>query len=249
MNQDLYQTIFRRKSIRKYDMAPLDDKVLRETEDFIGGLTPLFPGIKTRLTVVPAAEIKNMFAVKAPHYLLIFSEKQPKALINAGYLGQTMDLYFSSRGLGSCWLGMAKPEQALLPRDGLEFIIMLAFGNPAEPLRRSDAAGFRRKSLDEISSVPDAAQLLEPVRLAPSAVNRQPWFFYGSADDIGIGRVRLNPLTARVYDRLNQIDLGIALCHFLLSAGHLGREVRLGEAKEPAPKGILPVLSAALSKQ
>lgn len=43
---------------------------------------------------------------------------------------------------------------------------------------------FKRKSMEQITDRPDAK--LEPARLAPSAVNSQPWFFAHEGDTIHV---------------------------------------------------------------
>ncbi len=43
--------------------------------------------------------------------MIISSENTEGYLMNIGFIFQQMDLYLSSIGLGSCWLGMAKPTE------------------------------------------------------------------------------------------------------------------------------------------
>ncbi len=114
---------------------------------------------------------------------------------------------------------------------------MLAFGNTTEPIHRADTSEFKRNSLSAISSVAGADELLEPVRLAPSASNSQPWFFSGDADAITVSRKKLNLLRAQLYGKMNQIDIGIALFHLWLSADNLGKEVSYDFTKAVAPNG------------
>jgi len=249
-DRGLYNAMFQRKSIRKYDMQPLDAGVLAGIKNYIGQLKPLLEDIKIEFTFAKDGEVKNLQPVKAPHYVMISSEKKDDHLYNAGFMGQQINLYLTAHGLGSCWLGMAKPQAAVKAQSDLDFIIMLAFGKPAEPLYRTEVSQFKRKPMSEISFIQGGDELLEPVRLAPSAVNRQPWCFYGTTAEIHIGRAKLNPITSQVYDRLNQIDIGIALCHLAISAEHMGKSVRFsknsGQTIE-APKGYRYVITANIS--
>ena len=67
---------------------------------------------------------------------------------------------------------MTKPAEKL--KDELPFVISLAFGKAAgSPYR--ELSEYKRKSLSNISSGSD--KRLEAVRLAPSAMNNQNWFF------------------------------------------------------------------------
>ncbi|MGZ4924672.1 MAG: nitroreductase family protein, partial [Halobacteriota archaeon] len=45
-NEDLFPIIFQRKSIRKYDLNPLDEATLKEIRDQLQTLTPLHQEIK-----------------------------------------------------------------------------------------------------------------------------------------------------------------------------------------------------------
>src|SRR5690606_38406218 len=100
-------------------------------------------------------------------------------LTNAGYILQQLDLYLSANGLGSCWLGIAKPTKDESFFSGLKFVITLAFGKPAEKLHRNEIGEFNRLPLDKIRDAVGMDNLLEPARLAPSANNSQRWYFTG----------------------------------------------------------------------
>jgi nitroreductase len=160
--------------------------------------------------------------------------------MNAGFIMQQIDLYLSAKNLASCWLGLAKPvKQEQDNKNGLEFVIMLAFGNSTESIHRKETSEFNRKSLSDISNVfgIDSDELLEPVRLAPSASNSQPWFFSGTIGQIFVSREKLNFLRAPLYGRMNQVDIGIALCHMWLSLKHQGKCCAFDFNPDAAPAG------------
>ena len=92
-------------------------------------------------------------------------------------------LFFSHRA-GSCWLGIPQPTKDAADSSNLEFIILMAFGNPKETLYRTSTAEFKRKPLTETTNIMGADELLEPTRLAPSAVNNQNWYFTGNTTAI-----------------------------------------------------------------
>ena len=200
------EIIRKRKSIRKYDLTVLDDAVLETVRSQIENVKPLFTDIKFSIEI--ANKTRGPFGIKAPHYLIFTSEEKEGALENIGFVGQQMDLFFSASGLGSCWLGGSKPEEARTP--ALPFVICMAFGKPAEPLHR-EPADFNRKSLAEISEGTDGR--LEAARLAPSAVNAQNWYFIAENGKIHCYRIKAAPLLGFIYNRLHCIDMGIALCH------------------------------------
>ena len=200
------EIIQKRKSVRKYDATPLDAATLGKVQEQIASVTPLQPDI--RFSVDIANNTKGAFSVKAPHYLIFGSEEKEGSYENIGFIGQQLDLFFSESGIGSCWLGAAKPGERVA--SALPFVICMSFGKPAEPLHRA-VSEFKRKALAEISEGAD--ERLEAARLAPSAMNAQNWYFVAGNGKIHCYRKKSNPLLGFIYDKLHCIDMGIALYH------------------------------------
>ena len=216
------EIIRKRKSIRKFDMTQLDTGALEHLQVQIAQIRPLYPDIRYSIDIV--SKTKGMFGIKAPHYLVFGSEDKDGAYENIGFIGQQMDLYLSESGIGSCWLGLAKPMGKDV--NGLPFVISMAFGKPAGVLYR-DISAFRRKSLPEISEGTDAR--VEAARLAPSGMNKQGWYFVADNGKIHCYRKKLHPLGRR----LGCIDMGIAICHIAVesSAFCFVKEANIAEKK------------------
>ena len=89
--------------------------------------------------------------------------------------------------------------------EGMKFVIMLAFGHPKGDQLRHDRKSFRRKPMEQITDKSDPR--LEPARLAPSAVNSQPWYFTHEGDTIHIYCSRKG----------SRLDAGIALAHLYVA--------------------------------
>lgn len=246
-NSDFYNTIYKRKSIRKYRMEPLESSKLNELRKFIEGITPLYEDIKTETVILPEKEIRLMLPIKSPHYIAVYSETKDGYLPNAGFMLQQVELYLSANGIGACWLGMGLPQKESSSRNGLEFVITLAFGYAEEPLYRQKTAEFKRKSLSEISDVKGAEDLLEAARLAPSASNTQPWYFSGSADCIIISRKLPNILKEALYSKFNRIDIGIAMCHLWIAARQQGKAIEFTRDNYAVPKGNEYIATAHIS--
>jgi hypothetical protein len=242
--EKLYETIFKRKSIRKYESSPLDQATMEMVRSEIASLRPMVPGIRTEIRVLGADVVKGMFMAGAPHYLAIYSEEKEGFSANAGFMLQQMDLFFSANGLGSCWQGGAKPTKKVDPVEGLEFVYIIAFGKPAEPVHRKGVAEFKRKPLAEISDIKGMDEMLEPVRLAPSGVNNQSWYYRGGANRIDAYHAK-----SVMFDQMNQVNVGIGMCHLWLSAIHQKKEVVLSierPEESSTPKGYRYVVSAKM---
>ena len=213
------QIIEKRKSIRRYNPAKLDEETLGKVKEQLQKLMPLYPEIKYSVEI--ADKTKRAFGINAPHYLLFYSEEKEGAHENIGFIGQQMDLYFSENGLGSCWVGVAKPEKTKKEKTDEEkineektekgiYVICIAFGKPAETLHR-ERKDFRRKPLSKMSRGNDSR--LEAARLAPSGINAQNWFFIEEAGKIHCYCKKSSGLKKLMLGKLDLIDIGIAICH------------------------------------
>jgi len=192
--------------VRKYDPTPLDAATIDAVRSEMEMVKSLHPDIKYSIEITN--KLKGVFGVKAPHFLVFGSEEKDGSHENIGFIGQQLDLYFSANGLGSCWLGVSKPIEAM--ESGLPYVIALAFGKPAEPLHR-EVSEFKRKPLTAISEGND--QRLEAARLAPSGVNLQNWYFIADSGKIHCYLKKPNPLIGLMLGKMGRIDLGIAICH------------------------------------
>jgi len=213
------EIIRKRRSIRKYDLADLDDNMLEKVRAQFGVVKPLYPDIRYSIDIV--GKTRGLFGVKAPGYLVFGSEEKEGAYENIGFIGQQLDLFFSGSGFGSCWLGTAKPSEK--EASALPHVICMAFGDPEEPLYR-DISEFKRKTLSEICEGDD--DRLEAARLAPSGMNAQDWFFVAENGKIHCYRKKPNPVVGLVLNKMSCINMGIALCHIAEESGdfHLAKE-------------------------
>ncbi|MDR0915942.1 MAG: nitroreductase [Oscillospiraceae bacterium] len=210
---ELYDTIFTRRSVRKYDMTPLDGAALAEIRAFLDTTTQL-TGQNARFEIVGADRIKN---AAAPHYILAYCAANDSAYANVGYVLQNADLHLQSLGFGSLWLGSAKPSE-----PEADYCIMLAFGKTDVPPRR-DLRDFKRLPIGDISNADDA--IAQAARLAPSAMNSQPWFFDFSDGNVSVNYAGRGVSKLLLRKKLSKIDLGIATRHVEVALLHEGRTV------------------------
>lgn len=248
-NNELYSTIFKRKSIRKFDHAPLDDNTLKEISDHLHALKPMYDDIKTELKIVGSESVKRKLMLKAPHFIAVFSEVKDGYLTNIGFMLQQMDLSLSRNGIGSGWQATPQPKKELLEESNLEFVIFMAFGKPNQPLHRTSVSEFKRKPLTDITDITGADELLEAARIAPSASNQQLWFFTGNESLIHAYSVKPGFLGALMTKKYIPIDMGIAIYHLKVAAEHFGKKSEIlidKTAEENAPKGYEYAVSLKL---
>ncbi|RAK08169.1 putative nitroreductase [Halanaerobium saccharolyticum] len=234
--EELYQAIYKRKSIRKYKEEKLNENELGGITDFLAQTRELYPEIKYEAKIVNSEAVKSLLPIKAPHYLQFFSEAKGDYLLNAGFILQQLDLYLSAENLGSCWFGMAKPKKEIIAESDLEYVITLVFGRPAEASQRDSIEDFDRKPLAEIKQGNQHYDLLEAARLAPSATNGQPWYFITESERIHLYQLEPNFIKKFFYEKMNRIDMGIALAHLWLAAEEHGQNFEFTKLDQsPAP--------------
>lgn len=173
-----------------------------------------------------------------------------KNLEDFGYGMEAIILHATSLGLGTCWLGGNFTKSSFAKRIGAASAEIVPAVTPVgyeldssrsrDPLRkmaRSDArlpwsALFFHLDFDtplDASAAGPYATPLEMLRLAPSASNRQPWRVVRDGNNYhfylqrtpGYGRGTL-PFALLGLADLQRVDIGIAMCHFALTANELG---------------------------
>lgn len=193
----LYNTIFTRRAVRKFDLTPLESSTLSDIEKFITDIKQL-DGQNVRLKISSINDVKGG---SAPHYILAFCENNDSAYSNVGYVLEKVDLYIQSIGLGSVWLGMAKPN-----KKENDYCIMLAFGRTDVPIRNG-SQDFNRLAIDEISNSDNCIAAV--ARLAPSAVNTQPWKLHFEDGKVTVKYFGRGMMKLILKKKLNKIDMGI----------------------------------------
>ena len=200
----LNEMIYHRKSCRSFTGKPVEPEMIEKILSF--DLKPLYPGIKVRMDIVSRDKVKCICPWTTPQLITIYSEETEGYLENVGFLFQQMELHLQTLGLGVCWLGLGRLNPKTTQQVvGMQFVIMMAFGYPKGNQLRHDLKEFKRKSMEQITDRPDPK--LEPARLAPSAVNSQPWYFTHDGDTI---HVHCNKKGSR-------LDAGIALAHLYVA--------------------------------
>ena len=186
------------------------------------------------------------------------TETAPEAV---GFAFEKLVLAATAMGLGTCWIaGTFKREQfagAMAIGQDEIFPIVCPIGYPLAKRTLIDSM-FRKmgksdqrkpwgelfferelgKPLSEVQAG-EYAFPLEMLRLAPSAVNRQPWRVIHGDNAFHFYRVG-NPESKYQFD-LQRLDVGIGACHFYLAARErelAGAFKRLPEADVPVPAGV-----------
>ncbi len=218
--EELFDMIFKRKSIRRYDEnLSITADEMENIKQRIVNLMPLFKEVKVKFKIV---EREKTTSKRGEYCLLMYSEQKPLYLLNAGYMLEQIDLFLASRNIGTCWYALAKTKE--LTSDGLDYVIMLAFGKSHSEDFRKDFSKTNRKDLETIWKGEHYLDIGEIVRYAPSACNTQPWRVVNEDNCLRIYRTTQikSFMPASKLSYYNSIDMGIFICFLDITLSQKG---------------------------
>lgn len=230
--------IKKRRSRRHFDLnRPIEPETLAALDALCKQFRP-FPHARSRLVTesrkgIFKGIVGSYGKIKgAPAFIAFIGDmNSPFVQEEVGYTGEGIILEATALGLNTCWVaGFFRPESvaSLIDIGSKERILSVTpvgYARKFESLEEKLMTGFGRthKRLPvaklvsglEKEEMPDWAKAsLEAARLAPSAVNRQPWGFNVEDDGITVF-VRTSGPEFNVSKRL---DCGIAMLHIEVAA-------------------------------
>ncbi len=180
-------------------------------------------------------------------YLLGAVSEGEGSMEDLGFCMERIILEATALGLGSCWMAgtfrRSSFARQMELRDDELLPAITPIGYAAarksliEVIMKRGAVSHRRKPWDALffaadgqspltkKEAGDYVDALEAVRLGPSATNRQPWRIVKDREGSFKLYLRENLIVNRSLGkiRVQNIDMGIAMCHFFLVARSKGR--------------------------
>jgi hypothetical protein len=194
-------------------------------------LIPEPPDKVSRGAVGPYGKVKGAPAAIA----FIGDMTDPHVQEKVGYTGEGVVLEATAMGLGTCWVGgFFRPKVVTsILRVGIseKVLAVTPVGYAVEGMVREEkimtlfGRNHRRKPLGDMVMGADVAALsgwkkaaVEAARIAPSAVNRQPWRFIVDGDAITVSTAR----SIVDFSISTRLDCGIAMVHIEVAARDSG---------------------------
>ena len=215
-----YDAMYARSSVRAYTGAP--DK---EQLDRLGVLCRKlsWQGITVRMFKGPGLKSQ----IKGTDVYAVIVAKQGTPMELEGFMGEALVLEATAMGLGTCWLGAGFHTDVISRNVNLQndevVHCVIALGKASLPAfnpKRRDLVrlcGKTEAQLEELGVWQKDAVLA--ARLAPSALNLQPWKIEADKTSVAILE------TTVIYKKFALLDRGIAMLHAAVGAYHAGREV------------------------
>lgn len=243
----ILEAIRKRRSVRTFDgtaIRPEDRQSILECAE--KAENPY--GIPVTWRILDAKEygLSSPVIVGTEVYIAGKMNKVPHAEEAFGYSFEKVVLYAESIGVGTTWIAGTMNRDAFEKALGLTgdevMPCVSPLGYPAkkmsvrEALMRKGVKADVRFSFEELffdgsfssplteEKAGKLADVLQAVRLAPSAVNKQPWRAVVCGDKVHFYEKHSRGYVSDGWDT-QKIDMGIALCHFELAAKECGFDV------------------------
>lgn len=255
-----------RKSWRSYDGRELGEDLIAKITDFTvaPGRAPFGEKVFFRLIKAkPPGKntVPGTYGIirGASDFLVGSVGRSARAMEDFGYLFEKVVLYATDLGLGTCWMGGTFNRTSYAEQAGVgESLIVPAISpvgccaqkrNMVDSITRVLAGSKNRKpwadlffnlNLDRPLAEKDAGEYaiaLEMVRLGPSASNSQPWRVVKNEAGFHF-YLKRTPGYNKLFGGmdLQKIDMGIAMCHFELTAQERGLDGGWSEVNDyPGP--------------
>ena len=239
--QSWHDAVFIRRSRRKYSDLSLEREKIIKLDKVCQNFRP-YEEARAVLIENPDQDIFKGFIgsygkVDNTPLLAVFIGDTRSEYVNPalGYTGEGIILEATQLELGTCWVGgffNQKDARNLVELNEKEKIFAVTpVGYPTQkiPFQEKIMTGFgaahKRKPLEDLISGSKPKEWmqkgLEAARVAPSAVNRQPWRFQidDNAVAVSVDKEKSSENISR------RLDCGIAMLHLELgarAAGHSG---------------------------
>lgn len=248
---ELYDAIFYRKSIKSYSNKKLKQPLLEEVKTLCSSITYLNNDLNIKTHLIERGHLIHFSigkesGVKAPHYILVTSNKGDNYLQNIGFAVEKLILELTCLGVGTTWLDCKLSREDIeefvqlnevdMEEDEYESKIeypvsILAIGYPDEydSLFRKSKKSYDRKKIKNVCKKYDSKweDVFEAVRVAPSVKNLQPWTF--KEKEYGFDLYECLPKKRYNVEDENKISMGVALRHFDLCCKQNNIEVEFVE--------------------
>lgn len=249
-----FELIKLRKSERNFSSKDIDNgelqSIIKDINNFKG---PFEDSIRVELIVNDKNSSTNdeklgtYGVIKgAKYYLATIADRKKESLFELGYVLEKAILYLLEKNLGTCWLGGTFKRSQFgekLSFSGDEYLpIVIPFGYMKEKKSITDrvvrlvASSDKRKSWDELffdesienplsrDASGEYEKAFEAVRLGPSASNKQPWRIIKTRDGFEFYLKPTQGYSDKLSYNIQEVDIGIAMCHFELVAKEEGSD-------------------------
>lgn len=243
--------IRKRGSVRSYDQTAECDFTLLEAKIAIVNSKQGPFGNKVNIQLVTSSEDSSQMKLGtygmikgAGNYLVVSCQQEENIFLDLGYLFEEVILYATGLGFGTVWMAgtfsrkhfkkaINFQDDELIPivspvgiEGSKKSLLSKIVAKPKTHVRKEFETLFTNADGTALGYKQGVAELeaLEMVRLAPSAVNKQPWRVVKDGDEFHFYKIGSS-------EKLD-IDLGIGLYHFDQTLLELGYQTTIEQRQD-----------------
>ncbi len=262
--ESFFDLVTTRRSVRTFDGSDISKEELEELKDYAAKVVnPLDIPVRFEFIEKDANGLSSPVLSGEKIYVSAMMKPAPNADVAYGFAFQDLLMHAHEKGFGTVWIGGTMPrdkfEKASGLSDGEVMPCMSPLGKEApkmsikEGLMRRGVKADSRYDFEKLfflnsfetplseseSMAREINVMLKAVRLAPSAVNKQPW------------RVVVGDNVAHFYEKkdkgfdtgdydLQKIDVGIALYNFCREGKEEGKDMKfeIADPRLPVSEGV-----------
>lgn len=248
--ENITELIVTRRSVRTYDGRALNESTKKQLLSYANTIQNPF-NIPVKFKFLDAKKDGLTCPVVSGTELYVGGKIKnvPNSNVAFGYSFEEFVLYAQSLGLGTVWLGGTMNRAAFEQAMELGENEMMPCATPIgytskkmsirENMMRKAIKADERLAFEELffegsfdtpltkEKSGEFAEPLEMVRLAPSAVNKQPWRIVVADNVAHFYLKRSKGFSHEGRLDMQMIDMGIALCHFSFAAKENGLSIEL----------------------
>ena len=246
--EHIQELVRNRRSVRTFDGREVSAEDLEKLTSFMSKTdNPYEIPIEFKLLNAKEQKLPCPVVSGTNLYVGAKAKRVPHTEEAVGYSMEKLVLYAQSLGIGTVWIGGTMDRAAFeraMELGGDEIMPCVSpLGYPAkklsvkESLMRKGVKADSRLAFEELffdgsfdvqlteKKAGGLAGVLETVRWAPSAVNKQPWRVVVKENAAHFYLKRNKGFISEAVGDMQKIDLGIVLCHFALTAEESGMNV------------------------
>ena len=265
------EIIRHRRSVRTFDGVRLNEEEAKKILDFARSVeNPYDLAITWKIIYAKTKDLKAPVISGTDCYIAGKMNRTAHAEEAFGYTFEKVVLFAEEQGIGTTWIAgtMNRNAYETMMQVGENEVLpcISPLGIPAakmglkETMMRKGVKADTRLPFEELffsgsfetplteETAGELKESFELVRLAPSAVNKQPWRLVLDGNTVHFYEKRSKGYVDEKGWDLQKIDIGIAMCHFAIGAEEAGKSIamQIEDSQISVPEGVSYVASFLL---
>ncbi len=236
---NLYDAIFYRKTTQEFSTTRVKNELLKEIENICLNLDFIDNNNNIKAHLIDRGHLIQLLTdkkcIKAPHYILITSEEND-SLIDVGFACEDLVLKLTILGVATSYIEVnfsyddikeliTKEDEKVVDNTkecedeiekNIKPRILIAFGYSTKDymFRDKNEKLYRKPFKNICKNINKNYEfLLEPIQLAPSYKNCQPWVMYNERNTFNI----YSEKQSKIKNELIELSIGAFIKHFDLA--------------------------------